>query len=497
MGGGPIALNPLLSQFNDVDKDLVSLLFNGLTALDARGDVIPSLAERWEVQDGGRTYLFRLRDDVQWHDGVPLVADDVVYTVRTLQDPAYSGFPDLAELWRQFAVEKVDERTVRFRLRTAFAPFLAYATMGVLPSHRLAGVTAGRLPDSDFNTNPIGTGPFRFEAGSAGYVELSANPLYFRGSPLLSRVRLRFFHDEMAALAALEREEVQGVLLRPPAATAVVPRLRRANRWQLLDMARPSTVMLFLNQSRPPFQEVAVRKAVSLALDRTAIVRLGAGGQGLPARGPLVAGTWVEGSALPELVHDPAMAGRVLDEAGWRRGPDGVRERAGQRLSFTIITDNDPRRVSVMEESIRELRAVGIDASPSAAGFTGLIQDFLVPRRFQAIIYGLDGGYDPDAYPVWHSSQIKEDGFNFASLADRQIDDVLERARVAGDRADRVDLYRDFAALFLEKMPSVPLYHPLYTYVLDPRVRQVQPSVLFEPASRFLNVHEWYLRPKP
>jgi len=496
VGGGPIALNPLLSQFNDVDKDLVSLLFSGLTALDARGDVIPSLAESWEVQDDGRTYLFRLRDDVQWHDGVPLVADDVVHTVRTLQDPAYTGFPDLAELWRQFAIEKVDERTVRFRLRTAFAPFLAYATLGVLPSHRLAGVAAGRLADSDFNTNPIGTGPFRFEEGSAGYVELSANPLYFRGSPFLSRFRLRFFHDEMAALAALEREEVLGVLLRPPAATAVAPRLKRSNRWQVLDMARPSTVMLFLNQSRPPFQEAAVRKAVSLALDRTAIVRLGAGGQGVPARGPLVPGTWVDRSALPEMVHDPALAGRVLDEAGWRRGTDGMRERADQRLSFTIITDNDPRRVSVMEEAVRELRDVGIDVKPSAAGFTGLIQDFLIPRRFQAVIYGLDNGYDPDAYPVWHSSQIKEDGFNFASLADRQIDDVLERARVESDRAGRADLYRDFATLFIEKMPSVPLYHPLYTYVLDPRVRQVQPSVLFEPASRFLNVHEWYLRPK-
>ncbi|MBM2826360.1 MAG: extracellular solute-binding protein family 5, partial [Dehalococcoidia bacterium] len=187
IAGTPIAINPLLATFNDADKDLVSLVFSGLTRLGKAGEILPDLAEKWEVDPGGRIYTFSLRKDVRWHDGNPVTSGDVVFTLNLLRHRDFPGPPELASAWKGVSVEAPDPSTVRLTLKEPFAPFLTYTTLGVLPEHIFRGTEPGELAKSEYNASPVGTGPFQFDSGRLGLVTLKSNPAYHGGGPFISQ----------------------------------------------------------------------------------------------------------------------------------------------------------------------------------------------------------------------------------------------------------------------------------------------------------------------
>jgi peptide/nickel transport system substrate-binding protein len=171
-----------------------------------------------------------------------------------------------------------------------------------------------------------------------------------------------------------------------------------------------------------------------------------------------------------------------------------VLQKEGQELRLELLTDDDPERVAIAQEIANQLRAVGVDISLQSQAGSDLVHDFLLPRRFQAVIYGWDQGYDPDPYPAWHSSQAQERGFNLAGYADQSVDRILSEARQTCDVEERKALYREFQQIFAEKVPSILLFYPAYNYFVDKEVRGISLGVLFEPASRFANVHQWYIK---
>ena len=177
ISGLPKLLNPILATPDSIDSDLASLVFSGLTKLNERGEPAPDLALSWEVSADNKTYTFTLREGVQWQDGEPFSAADVVFTLRAMQDAAYQGSPELAQLWRNVRVESPDPRTVRFQLRDAYAPLPEFASIGILPAHLLRDVPATELPGYAFNARPVGTGRFRVKAASRDELILDANAL--------------------------------------------------------------------------------------------------------------------------------------------------------------------------------------------------------------------------------------------------------------------------------------------------------------------------------
>ncbi len=204
-------LAPSLVSANPVDQDLSSLVFDGLTALDERGQVMPWLATEWENSEDGTVYLFRLRQDVLWHDGAPLTAADVAFTIQAMQDPDYLGDPNLSELWRNVTVEQLDDYTVRFTLDEPFPSFLQYTIIGLLPSHLLSNVPAADLPSHDFSTkHPVGTGMFMVESISLDRVVLAANPNFWGPRPYLGRIEFWFYADWDSLLEDYERGEIHG-----------------------------------------------------------------------------------------------------------------------------------------------------------------------------------------------------------------------------------------------------------------------------------------------
>ncbi|MGD0205256.1 MAG: peptide ABC transporter substrate-binding protein, partial [Dehalococcoidia bacterium] len=391
---------------------------------------------------------------------------------------------------------KKDDFTVVCELPQPFAPFLAYTTIGILPRHRLEGLSAEGLFIAPFNEQPIGTGPFILRALDSQSALLESNPSYHWGEPAIAEIELRFFSDYGSAASALRDGQVQGLFLSPETSPDILGQLEQDKKLQHLASRRNSYTLLYLNTRTPPLDDRSVRQALLYALDREAIIADRLDGRAQLADDPIVPGTWAYSDDVMSYRHDPQRARSLLEEDGWQINSRGVLEKEGEELRLTLLTDNDPERVAIGQEIAQQLRAIGVDASLQSPAGSELVRDFLLPRHFQAVIYGWDQGYDPDPYPAWHSSQAQERGFNLAGYSDENMDRVLSQARQTSDLEQRKALYREFQQIFAEEVPSILLFYPVYNYFIDKEVKGVSLGVLFEPASRFANVHEWYVKVK-
>jgi peptide/nickel transport system substrate-binding protein len=514
LAGNSRYINPILCQYNQVDRDLCSLIFNGLTKLSERGEVIPDLAERWEISDDRLVYTFHLRHDVLWHDEVPFSADDVVFTVEAMQDPGYRGVPYLAELWQSVEVVKVNSHTVKFILKEPFAPFLYYTAIGILPAHLLADVPAESLPNDPFNLRPIGTGLFQLEEVSAEHALLRANPLFHGFQSYLSKIEFRFYpnHEpvlstaEVSVLNAYEQGEVQGIGRVLP---EDLPKVEANSELKLFSARLTGYTLIFLNLQDPElpfFQERLVRQALLYAIDRQELVDRVLKGQGLVAHSPILPETWAYDNGVVRYEYNPERAEGLLTEAGWRtpthlsamvgetseESSGSVREKAGVKLAFTLLTDDDPLHVELAREIARQWEAIGVKATLRTVG-SGLVREFLHPREFEALLIDLELHGDPDPYPLWHSTQANGEGQNYAGFISYEVDKLLEEARCTTDSGRRAELYHRFQGIFADEVPSLLLYYPIYTYAVDEKVKGVQLGPLGDPSDRFRNVTEWYI----
>jgi peptide/nickel transport system substrate-binding protein len=386
----------------------------------------------------------------------------------------------------------LDLLTVRCRLPVPFAPFLSFATIGILPKGELADVDVGALFDHPFNRAPIGSGPFRLVGLDETRAVLERNPSYYLGASHIREVVFRFYPDEHAALTALHRQEILGLLVSPRAGGDDVDVLTGEGDLRLYSANGTAYTVLYLNDDSPLFGDRRLRKAVALAIDRGAIVSGFLAGRALRADSPVPPGTWATDPTVEALPHDPTKARQLLEEAGWRQqGAALVRRRAGAELRFPLLTDTDPLRVAIAEEIARQLMEVGIRATVTPLGASELIRDSLLPADYEAAIFGWDPGNDPDPYSAWHSSQTVAPGRNLANYASAEADAILEEARTTTDLNERQALYYRFQRLFLADVPSVPLYYPIHNYFVDKSVRGVALGTFFDTAVRFNNVREW------
>jgi len=502
IAGSPHYMNPLLSGYNEVDRDICALIFSGLTRLNGRGEVEPDLARGWEVTLDGKTYTFYLRSNAYWHDGTPLTADDVVFTIGLLQDPNFPGPPDLgSNVWRVVTVEKMDRRTVRFTLPEPYAPFLDYTTVGILPAHLLQGVRAGDLPAARFNLNPVGSGPFRLdgveiEEGVITALVLRPFSRHYRPRPYLERVRFQFYPSYQAVLNAYAAGEVEGI------AQVTASDLARARTFPSLNLFSAQIAeygLVFLNLGRsdlPFFQEREVRQALLYALDRQRIIDEVLQGQAMVAHSPLIPGGWAYSYDVPHYEYSLDTANALLDEAGWSlpASGDGVRRKAGRRLAFTLLTSSEPERIGVAQMLAEQWASVGVTVTLKTASPLE-VREALEKRDFEAILVHLALPGDPDPYPFWHETQV-ENGQNYAGFVHRRISEVVEQARYTVAREKRQELYREFQEIFAQEVPALLLYVPVYTYGVDERIHDLQIGPLMYPSDRFRTISDWWIVPR-
>ncbi|TET53477.1 MAG: hypothetical protein E3J64_03495, partial [Anaerolineales bacterium] len=312
LAGYPHFLNPLLSAYSQTDRDLCSLIFSGLPRQDEDGHLVGDLARDWDVTIDGLVYTFRLRTDARWHDGTPVTAADVVFTLGLLQDADFPGPPELGQaLWQTVTIESPNSNTVRINLpepvedglETSYAPFLDYTTIGILPVHLLGDVSAAALPESSFNMRPVGSGPFRLdemevEDGLVSSVVLQQHAAYHGDQPLIERIQFRFYESRQAVLDAYADGQIEGIGGLTP---SELPQARSFPTLRLYSAPMAETAMVLLNLADPElpfFQETEVRQALLYSLDRQSVIDEAMGGQALIAHSPLMPGTWGDAAAV-------------------------------------------------------------------------------------------------------------------------------------------------------------------------------------------------------
>ncbi len=495
-------LNPVLAFYNAPDRDVNRLLYSSLIRFDDRGLPLPDLGESWGISRDGTVYNFSLRSDVQWHDGEPVTARDVAFTISLMQNPAMPVPEDLREFWAAIEVNVLDAQTLQFRLPEPFAPFLDYLTFGVLPAHLLEGLTPEEFINAPFNLQPVGSGPFRLdqlivENDQIIGVSLTANESYFAGRPFIDQIVFRYYPDAPSAMAAYQAGEVQGI---SQISNDILPAALAEPELNLYTSRLPQLTLVLFNLDNPQlpfFTDVAIRRALLLGLNRQWMVDRVLAGQAAIADGPIFPNTWAYYEGMPRLPYDPQQAIDFIREAGYTIPAEGGDVRANEEgvfFAFTLLYPEGEPYASLAQVIRENWKALGVEVTLQAVPYDELINTYLERRDYEAALVDLAlfQSPDPDPYPFWHQTQATG-GQNYAQWDDRQASEYLEQARITVDPAERTRLYRNFQVRFANELPALPLFYPMYTYGVDAVVKGVRIGPLFDTPDRFNTITEWYL----
>jgi peptide/nickel transport system substrate-binding protein len=523
--GSASSINPLTA-VTAAERDLVALLFEGLVGLGPGDTLVPALAADWTSSEDGLTWTFRLRADARWHDGAPVTAHDVAWTIGVLQDPAYAG-PGGAS-WRDVTVSEVDERTVQFQLTTALGGFLQAATQPIVPAHILEGTPVELLVEHPFNRAPVGSAPFRLEVLDDAHAVLvpatadddgsspdaSRDPLTGggrsspspRASPLappdpaaagLPGIELWFYPDPPSMEAAWIDGAIDAMSGLSPADAA---RLGEAPGARVLRYPTTTlTAVVFnLRASRPEFRDPRVRFALLTGTDRAAIIDRAWSGFATRSDVPIPSGSWAyDGSVHEPIIYDRRAATRGLADAGWK-AEDG---------SWTLPGGSDPVRVELLSPDLATNASTFLAAATLAShwerlGLTvdhqaltpaELVTERLRPGSFAAAVVDINIGLDPDLYPLLASTQITSQGLNVAGLQDPTLDRLLSAARAPGTEAARRAAYRSLQEALVAAQYVLPIAFRDEVVVVRDTVEGPAPRLISSSGDRFWDVLTWRL----
>lgn len=457
---------------------VINLLYAGLVSQNAQAEIVPDLASAWTYPDA-RTYVFTLRDGLTFHDGRRLTADDVVYTFTSILDPAF-GSPKADQFRDVESVKALDARTVEFRLKQPFSPFLQSLTTGIVPK--------GAGPE--LSRRPVGAGPFKlidFDPGAR--VTLGAFEHYHGGRPRIRRLVIKAVPNDTTRILELRKGSVQLLVNSvPPDALA---KLRAESDLQLIEQPGLNVSYLGFNFEDSALRNVKVRRAIARAVDRDSIIRHLLGGGAVTTATVLAPLLWAHAPTLPAEPYDPASARRLLDEAGYR-DPDGAGPRG--RFKLTYKTSTNPLRRRIAEAIGEQLRAVGIDVEVRSFEFATFFDD-IKKGNFQLYSLVWVGIVEPDAlYNMFHSASMPPAGANRGRYANPRIDDLLERGRRTLAPPARRAIYIEAQRVLAEELPYVTLWVQNDVAVAS---RRLQGFTLYPGGDYTGLIHAWMEQQSP
>jgi peptide/nickel transport system substrate-binding protein len=468
-GSEPENLNPILGYA----PDGASKIFDGLVARDAQLKLVPALAADLPTpSDDGLLWTAKLREGTKFSDGTPLVAQDVVFTYKSVLDPK-SNSTIASRLDAVAEVSAPDDRTVQFRLSYPYAPFGQQLALGIVPSKAFEGADVTSAP---FNSAPIGTGPYTVAEWRKGdRMTLKANESYWGGAPAVKTVTVVFVADDNARATRMAAGEFDGTVLPPKLAKSYDAKAG----YRVVRNPSADYRGLGIPSELPLTSDPKVRRAINLGINRQAMIDTVLAGAGKPAATPIspYLDQWYDQSA--SFPHDPAEAGRLLDEAGWKAGADGKRSRDGQAARLPILYPApDVLRKELALATASDIAKLGIDAPVEATTFEVMLQR----RKEAASVWGGGDPYDPDtaSYTLLHSRYAGQAGYvNMTLYRNAGVDSALDTGRRSLDPTVREQAYTDFQTAYVADPGWAFLVFLDHTYVLRDRwngqAEQVEP----------------------
>jgi peptide/nickel transport system substrate-binding protein len=480
-------------------EDIQTCVVEGLTTNDEQMRIVPLLASEVPTlqnggvrlrDDGGMDVTWKLRPGIKWHDGVPFTSDDVKFTVEAINDPKYN--PESTDGFdRITSVDTPDPLTAVVHYKEIYAPYATQFIRGALPKHMLEGRDIDRA--QDYNRNPLGTGPYRVAEWKSGeYILLERVPHYWRGDeyPKIKKILFKFIPNTNTRINQLESGEVHVIALVPWDKYREIKDLKSVVVHRTPGNAYEHVT---LNERHyPPFADVRVRRALIYAIDRELIARTILDGLAPVTDGPIQPLSWAYTDQVAKYPHDPARARALLDEAGWKPGADGIRERQGQRLAFTLITQAGfTIREDVAQTIQRQLRDVGVDVKVELHDGTA-ISSIWFEGRFDAMLHWWQLPPDPELTTFFAADRLPPAGRNIDYFEDPELTKILYASDRTVDLDERRRLLQRAQQMIADQVPEIPLYSVTRLDAVPASLQHFKGN----PTNTgiFWNVYEWEIR---
>ncbi|MEI6054379.1 MAG: peptide ABC transporter substrate-binding protein [Candidatus Saccharibacteria bacterium] len=491
---GPVkVLNPLFAD-SSAEQAASYLMFSRLLNYDKTGHLSYDLASSVTTNAEKTIYTVKVRDDVKWHDGNKLTAEDINFTIGIIKSPNIrTGMKG----WTDIGVRLVDEYTIEFSLSSAYADFEHMLVFPVLPKHILGDIAPSGIRENNFSNNPIGSGPFKFsftqeidKTTGRKIIYLVKNQHYYKGLAKIDRFQLNVYATTDEIFRAISTGEVNAAA---DLQSTDIKNIDK-NRYDVESNPVNSGVYAILNTRSALLQDINLRRSLQLATNTEAIR------SELPDTTPALDLPFTNSQLFGDLPvaqsYNIDSAIKILNDAGWVLNDQGVREKAGVQLKLSVVTIKNSEFERVLEMLTGQWRLLGIvvetkvvDPEDIAQAFS---QSILQPRNYDVLLYQLNIGKDPDVYAYWHSSQIVSPGVNLSNYSNPISDDALSSARVRFDTTLRNAKYITFAKQWLNDVPAIGLYQSTDQYVRSKNVSSVSDeNILISSVDRYSNILDW------
>jgi len=439
--GSPRFLNPVLSPGNDADSDITQILFASLSK---------DLADEIKISPDKKSYNLILKDNLEWHDGEKITADDVIFTIRAIQDPSYQS--PLRFNFQGVGIEKIDDRQVKFTLKDIYAPFASTLDIGILPKHIWQNIDSGSFALAQANINPVGNGPFEFEnlkKDRQGKIE-SIKLKSFQKQSFIEKLEFIFYDSKEALLSAFLKDEVDAMSYIPPADVAKLDKDAKLYKIEI-----PRYFALFFNTEK---LDQNTRLTLSGSIDKNEIIK------------------------------------EVLNGYGKKFGSDSQSAKIPITKTVTIATTDWPELQKTAQIIKNQWQEAGINSEIKIIKNGAIQQEAIRDRDYEILLFGEILGLDPDPFAFWHSSQKKHPGLNLSLYDSVKTDRLLVEARQEFDLKKREEKYREFYFLLAQDAPAAFLYNPDYLYVTNNKIKGINLERLSLPSQRFSNIENWYIK---
>lgn len=491
--GTPRFITPILAS-SDIDQSLSKIIYSGLVRKTATPDgygyeIIPDLAESYSISEDGKIYTFTIRPDAVFHDKKPVTADDVVFTIKSIQDTRLQS-PQFAN-WYGITVQAVDERVVQITLPRAFSGFLESATIGIIPMHIWESFSTEEFLASNRNNIPVGSGPYRIKKiirdknGIPSAYVLKYFKKFTLQKPYIDKIIMELYPNEETLLSAYQKKsfDILGNI-RPY-------ELTKDNTKYTLTAPLPRMFGLFFNEaSNPIFKDGVVKNAINQVINKQEIVQ-----------SVFQEHAEVINHAFPELkqtaLTEPVETNTIiesLEQANWKIDPEtGIRKKNNVPLSFTISTADTTELKYTAQIIQNQLKTIGIKTDIQVLQLGELENSVIKSRTFDALLFGQFIRNDADLFAFWHSSQKTDPGLNITGFSTKKLDGLIEQLFVAHEPEQRYELLNQIEQE-TRTAPVIWIYQPYFIYALRKPVFGIQLQSLISKNDRFSNIYQWYIK---
>jgi len=509
-------VNPLINSNVQLESDLCDIIYDSLIKIDQKGDAEPQLADFFTIEKGKR-YQFRLKENLYWSDGVKITSEDVAQTfalIKTLETNSqtsnlYSKAANKIDLVKSTD----DDRTFEFIVQgdNVIPGFFEAISFKILPAHLITDMNANNitLPDPILNRFPVGSGPFMLSGTGDDFVDLVINK-YFNGiTPQINKIRFKFFTSEQSAYNALVSGQIHGLSSISGSYIKGIGENSNINKYISDTIYNQYWSLYFnLNEGGPAiFKDLKFRKAANLAVNREKLV---ADSQGMidEAKGPIPPSSFAY-LATPKTIYNVDESKKLLGELGYTMNENGFMVKGTDNLTFELVLVNNKDREEQANQIKDDLKQIGIDVVINSIDPTTVLEQYIIPRSYQMLLYGVQTFIDPDRYELFHSTQVQHPGLNFAGYVSSNqrtqvvdgkavkvssVDDDLYDARRLVDEATRIKKYDDFQKIISDEIPEIFLFYPKEVYLVNSRVENISLSNINSISERFEGINNWAIK---